>query len=796
MHYTLKWAAAVALLSVVSCSKVDNLEQEAGLKRPGVFAYMSPVEEEIGPNSKATVDPDNKWQYLFEVGDRINIWSESGTTLLYNVESATEDGHAKFSGGGFTLTDGETYYSSHPLIYSVLDTYKSLSTTYEGQIQTANNNAKHVANFMYTYASAKCENGNTSFVYKHLSAFVRLIITLPKELTLTEVSIIAAEDDLFALNGTSDVTTGTFTPGERSNTMTLKLDNIQVSDKVLKAFMAIAPCGAGHYVVRVKDSEGKVYTSPSIAVDERLAGKAKRIETSVYEGEEVPTAKIGDVTYETIAAAVADAEAGQTIEVLKAGEYTLPNLPKNVTVEGVAAGVVFNHTPAGSVASVPNGATFKNVTFNFGTVNYHGFQHAGTINMEGCTLNGMLFSYADMNFTNCLFNQSDSDYHMWAYAGNVTYTGCTFTNTATGKFVNVYNEDGTTKYMVTATDCKFVNQATSAKKAALNVKATCGAKLLAYDVFINNCTTEGVFPEASSSSSLVVLNALVQVDDRTADGVDNITVTQDGEKIYPVSSASPADPVHIGSNSYATIQAAFDAAQDGDVITVDAGTYNEVVKVTGGKTVTIQATTGADVTLAGINHSSNGTPSTITVKNITVDNALQTEGWFTGTAQNINPCVGAWGGHFAFDGCTFKVSGASKYETGIFTWWVTSTTTFDFDNCVFEPSDPNASSASEARAMQIYGNVNLTVDNCTFTTPKRYSLKYVGGENNNAVLRNNTVSNARYVVELGSSAYPGGNYTTAFYNTTLNGDVTYYSVANEEGQTVFVDDVKVYPAVP
>ena len=755
-------------------------------------------------------------------------------------------------------------------------------------------------------------------------------------------------------------------------------------------------------------------------------------------------AKIGDVMYETIAEAFAAATAGQTIEVIKAGEYTLPNMPNNVTVEGAVEGVVFSHTTTGSIASVPNGATFKNVTFNFGNVDYHGFQHAGTINMEGCTLNGRLTSYGDMNFTNCMFNQSNSDYHMWAYSGNMTYTGCTFTNTATGKFLNVYNEGLSTKYTVTATNCKFVNQASSANKAALNVKATCGAKLLAYDVIINNCTTEGAFPAASTSNSLVVLNALVQVDDRTADGVDYITVTQDGQKIYPATPAHigsnsyatiqaafdaaqdgdvitvdagtynevvnvtggktvtiqataganvavaginhssngtpstitvknitvdnalqtegwftgtsqkinpcvgawgghfafdgctfkvsgagkyetgimtwwtvakttfdfdncvfeasdaagsnpssaramqiygdvdmtvdgctfataksyslkyvgkegctavfnnntvsnstcfvqlgsssyagtgysislnnttysgeiapylidneenqtvyidgvkvyPADPVHIGSNSYATIQAAFDAAQDGDVITVDAGTYNEVVNVTGGKTVTIQATAGANVAVAGINHSSNGTPSTITVKNITVDNALQTEGWFTGTSPNINPCVGAWGGHFAFDGCTFKVSGAGKYETGIMTWWVTSTTTFDFDNCVFEPSDPDASSASEARAMQIYGNVNLTVDNCTFTTPKRYSLKYVGGENNNAVLRNNTVSNARYVVELGASTYPGRNYTTAFYNTTLNGDVTYYSVANEEGQTVFVDGVKVYPAEP
>ena len=247
-----------------------------------------------------------------------------------------------------------------------------------------------------------------------------------------------------------------------------------------------------------------------------------------------PVAQIGVTKYETLAEAVAAATAGDVIEIIKAGDYTLPAISKNVTIEGKADGVVsFTHTTAGSVASIPNGATFKNVTFNFGNVNYHGFQHAGTINMEGCTLNGLLFSYSDMNFTNCTFGQSNKDYHMWCYAGNVTYNSCTFTNSATGKFLNIYNEDGATKYTVTVNNCKFVNNAAAAK-AALNVKATCGSKLLAYDVIINECTTEGAFPEASSSQTLVVLNNLVQVDDRTADGVDNITVTQDGKIIYPV----------------------------------------------------------------------------------------------------------------------------------------------------------------------------------------------------------------------------------------------------------------------
>ena len=296
-------------------------------------------------------------------------------------------------------------------------------------------------------------------------------------------------------------------------------------------------------------------------------------------------AQIGDVQYETLAAAVTAANAGDVIKVIKAGDYTLPNLSKNVTVEGAVNGVVFTHTTAGSVASIPNGASFKNVKFVFGNVDYHGFQHAGTINMENCTLDGKFFSYGDMNFTNCEFTQSASDYHMWCYSGNVTYTGCTFTANKTGKFLNIYNEDGTTKYTVTVENCKFVNTV-AANKAALNVKATCGAKLLQYDVIVNNCTTEGNFPEASTSQALVVLNNVVQVDDRTADGVDYIKVWQDDVLIYPVNYVA-----QIGDVKYMTLQAALDAAEA-------ANTENFVIELLADAELDIKAWDGTKNSLS------------------------------------------------------------------------------------------------------------------------------------------------------------------------------------------------------
>ncbi len=246
--------------------------------------------------------------------------------------------------------------------------------------------------------------------------------------------------------------------------------------------------------------------------------------------------------YKTFAAAVAAAEEGQTVVVIAAGSYTLPGISKNITIEGAAEGVVFNHTSAGNVAAIPNGATFKNVTFNFGNSDYHGFQAAGTINMEGCTLNGKLFSYADMNFSNCEFENA-GDYNMWVYgAGNVVYDQCTFTNTTKGKLLHLYCEDANQQHKVTVKDCKFINKG-ELSKSAINVKATSGANLLQYELYLEgNNTYEGNFPtavgEQDNKDHTFILSPLAQVDDRSVTP-DNITVYEDGKLIYPIIVSTP-----------------------------------------------------------------------------------------------------------------------------------------------------------------------------------------------------------------------------------------------------------------
>lgn len=267
----------------------------------------------------------------------------------------------------------------------------------------------------------------------------------------------------------------------------------------------------------------------------------------------------------------------------------------------------------------------------------------------------------------------------------------------------------------------------------------------------------------------------------TGDVTFNITIDPiyDGEY-----NTGEAQPVNINGVYYATIQDAVNNVKDGEVIKVATGTYTEVVKVTGGKNFTLEAA-GPNVVIAALDHQSNGTPSTVKVKGITFDNSVTTAGWFTGTAQNIAPCVGAWGGNLTFEDCAFIVAGTSGKETGVMTWWTTENNvmSLSFNNCTFEGKDDHAN----ARAMQIYGYVNMEVNNCSFNTKKDYTLKYVAQNGNIATFSNNIVNNSENFVELGSSAYPGTNYTANINNNTLGNGVNTHIIANNENQTVNVD---------
>ena len=248
----------------------------------GVTGTLPEFVSDDDPATKAKF-PVAEMNLRFEVGDRINIWSEVGTLLVYKV-TVTDGKSATFDGGGFTLTEGMTYYSSFPLIANPRDDFNALTHSYEGQVQTADGVADHVAEYTYVYSSSTCTNGLTHFAYHHLSSWIRFFLTVPKTMTVTELQLIA-DSPVFALDGkvNMSVDPATFTPVTMSDTITLGLDSFSVTDGELNAYVAVNPFDACNVVVKIKTADGRVYTSTSLAQNALAVGKYRTIRTELAE---------------------------------------------------------------------------------------------------------------------------------------------------------------------------------------------------------------------------------------------------------------------------------------------------------------------------------------------------------------------------------------------------------------------------------------------------------------------------------------------------------------------------------
>ena len=216
----------------------------------------------------------------------------------------------------------------------------------------------------------------------------------------------------------------------------------------------------------------------------------KLITDGDYYGISLPTV----ASQEELNAAVAQENA--TIVVL-AGTFTAPaSVADGVTIVGVAGTVIDIPT---AVAYHDKNLIFKNVTMKSPNANYTGIQHAASIKYVDCTIEGQPFSYAtEAVYENCTFKQTSSDaYNIWTYGSkNITFNNCVFN--CAGKGALVYKEDGTVWFKATFNDCKFIASAPVAEKAAIEIDSS----LNPYEVYINNCTSEGFANGSKSGNSL------------------------------------------------------------------------------------------------------------------------------------------------------------------------------------------------------------------------------------------------------------------------------------------------------
>ena len=199
---------------------------------------------------------------------------------------------------------------------------------------------------------------------------------------------------------------------------------------------------------------------------------------------------------------VRDAVKGKDVTLSGAGaESTTYEVKKaGATGEGVAD---YSFDGAKSVV-------FRNMTIEFGlNTDFQGFVRAGSVRFENCVIKGMGANWGvgDVVFDDCNFvfpeGGNEWTYNLWTYSGtSFTFNNCTFTSDI-GKFINVYRQGDSGVVDVTLNNCKFINKAATANKAAVKINGD-----HAWNVVINNCTKEGEFP-ADNGGLWQIENAVV-----------------------------------------------------------------------------------------------------------------------------------------------------------------------------------------------------------------------------------------------------------------------------------------------
>lgn len=235
-------------MGISSCS---NDEEFSSQESSEFVNSVRVTVEDFLPESTATrtaytVDGSG-FHFQWIEGDALGIYPVGGDQVKFPISNGDGAATASFDGGAWKLRSEYKYAAYYP--FSV-DNYKidqkALPVSYTGQTQNGNGSTAHLGAYDYLAcaATAPDANGGVNLTMKHLGAFLRLQLTMPKADTYSSVTLES--------NGTRFVTSGTFdltaaTPAIKSkttsSTYTINLKNVATTEKneVVTVYAIVAP---------------------------------------------------------------------------------------------------------------------------------------------------------------------------------------------------------------------------------------------------------------------------------------------------------------------------------------------------------------------------------------------------------------------------------------------------------------------------------------------------------------------------------------------------------------------------
>jgi len=387
-----------------------------------------------------------------------------------------------------------------------------------------------------TYAETVINGGYIKSTYRGIRQFLNGV-EAQNILTVNGGTIEGANKSIWMQDPNKNANTGTLTVDEKA---TLKGD-VYLS----------ATAGSTEWPVEVSIAAAALAEGSEVLTSNLPLGVDVQNINGTY-GRVNVVAQIGDVKYQSLAAAVSAAQSGATITLMN-GEHELPLFAnKELTFVGESKdGVIVNDAPA-AVTQGWNGSTFhfENLTAKGATENYHGLANGVVaVTYNNCNINGLRFLYATegVSFDGCAFNANGVEHSFWTYgASNVTVTNSTFTYT--DRAVNCYSENGAEhKTDITFEGCSFTYAGTNdTPEGAVEINS---GSVKSINLTMNGCTA----PEKGA----MWFNS--KWDSKNG---ENTVVVVDDVKVWPFAAK-------IGETGYASLAEALTAAQTANLSDVE-----------------------------------------------------------------------------------------------------------------------------------------------------------------------------------------------------------------------------------
>lgn len=266
----------VMMLVMVSCQglepEIEVLNPETGsqeVKVQGVQMSVPEItyEEIAQMRVVMAADETSGLSFTWSDGDATGVYSTTDGFARFNLVTGDGLSNATFDGGGFSLTDGSTYYAFYPYEMSASDK-TAIPLTFSGQSVTADNDMTSPMTKDYMWASAVSDEGNAAFSFSHIGAFLRMKISLPEGTNIDKVELMPMYDEV-PQTMTFDITNQTPTASTSSPVLSITTTGVTVPAGDVATVWAVMPpksFATDNFAVQV--------TSGTNVYSARIAGKA------------------------------------------------------------------------------------------------------------------------------------------------------------------------------------------------------------------------------------------------------------------------------------------------------------------------------------------------------------------------------------------------------------------------------------------------------------------------------------------------------------------------------------------